>query len=60
MKDTDKVRDRTARLFALALKAREDGHEEYSEQLLQLANEASAHADDMERGAASRSGNKFK
>ncbi len=60
VKDTDKVRDRAARLFALALKAREDGHEEYSEQLVQLANEASAHADDMERGAVSHSANKFK
>jgi hypothetical protein len=49
MSDTDRVRDRAIRLFALALKAREDGQHDYSDRLTLLAMDALTHAEEMER-----------
>jgi len=48
MSDAALMRDRASRLFALALKAREDGLLDYAEQLIQLASEAVEHATTME------------
>jgi hypothetical protein len=49
MGDSDRVRDRATRLFALALKAREDGKLLLAEEITRLAIEASDHADEMDR-----------
>jgi hypothetical protein len=49
MNDMDQMRYRAARLFALALTARQDGHNEYFDRLTELANEALAHAEEIER-----------
>ena len=49
MSDVDQLRDRATRLLALALKARDDGHTHYADELTQLASEAFDQAADMER-----------
>ena len=49
MRDSDRLRDRAARLLALALKAREDDKLLLSEEIIKLATEASDQADDMDR-----------
>jgi hypothetical protein len=49
MDDADQLRGRATRLFALALKAQDDGHLEYAEELTKLASEAMNQASDMER-----------
>ena len=49
MTDADRLRDRATRLLALALKARDDGHPQYADELTQLASEAFDQATDMER-----------
>ena len=48
MSDAVQIRDRASRLFALALKARENGLLDYAEQLTQLASEAVEQAATME------------
>jgi hypothetical protein len=50
MSDSDKLRDRATRLFALALKARDHGFRS-ADDLADLASEALAQAEDMERRA---------
>jgi hypothetical protein len=49
MRDSDRLRDRAARLFALALKAREDDKFLLSDEITKLAIEASDQADDMDQ-----------
>jgi hypothetical protein len=49
MSDADQLRDRATRLLALALKARDNGHPQYADELTQLASEAFDQATDMER-----------
>jgi hypothetical protein len=49
MRDSDKLRDRAARLLALALQAREGGKLLLSEEIIKLATEASDQADEMDR-----------
>ena len=49
MRDSDRLRDRAARLLALALKAREDDKLLLSEEIIKLATEASDQADEMDR-----------
>jgi hypothetical protein len=49
MRDSDRLRDRAARLFALALKAREDDKFLLSNEITKLAIEASDQADEMDR-----------
>ena len=49
MNDAEQLRDRAAKLFALALKAREREQPEYAVELTQFASEALAHAEDIER-----------
>jgi len=51
MSDSDQLRDRATRLFAMALKARETGFAS-AEELEKLASEALAQAEDMERLAS--------
>jgi hypothetical protein len=46
-----RLRDRAARLFAVALKAREDGNDQYAEELTRLASEAMDQATDLESHA---------
>jgi hypothetical protein len=48
MSDSDKLRERATRLFALALKARDHGFSS-ADDLADLANEALAEADEMDR-----------
>ena len=48
MSDAVQIRDRASRLFALALKVREDGLLNYAEQLTQMASEAVEQATTME------------
>jgi hypothetical protein len=43
-----RLRDRAARLFAVALRAREDGDDQYAEELTLLASEAIDQATDLE------------
>jgi hypothetical protein len=50
MRGSDSLRDRAARLLALALKARESGKSLLSEEITKLAIEASNQADEMDRG----------
>jgi hypothetical protein len=45
MSDVQEIWERAERLYALALKARDDNLTEYALQLEQLAAEASAHAE---------------
>jgi hypothetical protein len=47
MSDVGQIRDRAARLHALALKARDNNLNDYASQLEELAAEASAHADQI-------------
>jgi hypothetical protein len=49
MPDSDRLRDRAARLLALAVKAGEDGKTLLSFELTRLATEASDQADEMDR-----------
>jgi hypothetical protein len=49
MRGSDSLRDRAARLLALALKARENGKVLLSEEITKLAIEASDKADEMDR-----------
>ena len=42
-----RLRDRAARLFAVALRAREDGNDQYAEELTLLASEAIDQATDL-------------
>jgi hypothetical protein len=53
MSDADQLRDRAARLFALARKARDNGLREYANELTQLASEAFDQAADKERRSVS-------
>ena len=46
------LRDRAARLLAVALKAREDGNDQYAEELTRLASEAIDQASDIENRPA--------
>jgi len=46
-----RLRDRAARLFAMALRAREDGNDQYAEELTLLASEAIDQATDLESRA---------
>jgi len=55
MDDADKLRNRATRLFALAMKSREDGHPDYADELTRLAGEAIRQAVDMERRSFGRS-----
>jgi hypothetical protein len=49
MPDSDRLRDRAARLLALALQAREGGKLFLSEEMIKLATEACDQADEMDR-----------
>jgi len=49
MDDTDQLRNRATRLFALAQKAREKGHPDYAKELTWLASETVGQAVTMER-----------
>jgi hypothetical protein len=49
MRDSNTLRDRAARLLALALEARDDGKFLLSEEITKLAIEASDQADEMDR-----------
>jgi len=51
MADAEQIRVRAARLFALALKAREDGKSDYADELTKLASEAFDHATRLEATA---------
>jgi hypothetical protein len=51
MSDAEQIRVRAARLFALALKAREDGKLDYADELTKLASEAFDHATRLEATA---------
>jgi hypothetical protein len=46
------LRDRAARLLAVALQAREDGNDQYAEELTRLASEAVEQATDLESRVA--------
>jgi hypothetical protein len=48
MSDAEQLRNRATRLFALALKVREQGITAYSDELATLASEALDHAEEME------------
>ena len=54
--DSDKIRIRATRLFALALKAREEGQSHFAEELTRLAAEAFDQATQMERTEAPQQG----
>jgi hypothetical protein len=49
MRESDKLRDRAARLLALAVKAREDDKFLLADEITMLATEASNQADEMDR-----------
>jgi hypothetical protein len=49
MDDAERLRNRATRLFALAIRAREEGHMDYAAELTDLASEALAQAEEMER-----------
>jgi len=51
MSDAEQIRVRAARLFALALKAREDGKSDFADELTELASEAFDHATQLEATA---------
>jgi hypothetical protein len=51
MSDAEQIRVRAARLFALALKAREDEKLDYADELTKLASEAFDHATRLEATA---------
>jgi hypothetical protein len=46
------MRDRAARLLAVALKARDDGNDAYADELTRLASEAIDEAADLENASA--------
>jgi hypothetical protein len=50
--DSQKLRDRAARVFAMALKSRENGSEKHADELTQLANEMLQHAEEIEQRSA--------
>jgi type II restriction/modification system DNA methylase subunit YeeA len=52
LSDSDKMRDRAARLYAMVLSAREHGFGS-ADYLAELANEALARADEMDRRGVS-------
>jgi hypothetical protein len=52
--DSKQLRDRAARLFALALRAEEDSRTDDAKDLVQLAFEALAHAESIERRMATQ------
>ena len=56
MRDSDTLRERAARLRALAIKAREDGKQLLAEEITKLVIELSDQADDMDRRAAPSQG----
>jgi hypothetical protein len=56
MKDAGQLRNRATRLLTLALKARDDGHHQYADELTQFASEAFDQATDMERRVAPNPG----
>ena len=49
MQDPDKLRDRAARLRALAIKAREEGKPLLADEITRLVSEISEQADEVER-----------
>ena len=49
MSDADQLRARATRLFALALKARDEGKTAYADELTKLASEAFDQATEIER-----------
>ena len=49
MRGSDSLRDRAARLFALAMRAQEDGKLLLAEEITKLAIEASDRADEMDQ-----------
>lgn len=51
MSDAEQIRVRAARLFALALKAREDEKLDFADELTELASEAFDHATRLEATA---------
>jgi hypothetical protein len=56
MTDVERLRDRAARVLALALKALEDGRADDSAKLTTLASEILTHAEEMERREATSIG----
>ena len=50
MREQDKLRERTAQLRALAIKAREDGKPLVADEITKLVIELSDQADAMDRG----------
>jgi hypothetical protein len=52
MDDAAQLRDRAARLFAIALAADKKGQSVISDELMQLASEALSHAEDIDRRSA--------
>ena len=52
LSDSQKLRDRAARVLAMALRSRENGSEKHADELTQLANEILQHAEEMERRSA--------
>ena len=48
MTNSEALRGRASRLFALAIRAREDGSSDYADELIQLANETLAKAEEIE------------
>jgi hypothetical protein len=49
MSDAEQIRTRAARLFALALKARDEGNLYFADEITKLASEAFDQATEMER-----------
>jgi hypothetical protein len=56
MSNAQQIRDRAERLYALALKARDNNLNDYAAQLEELAAEASAHADKLSSEVQQQSG----
>ena len=52
MSDSEKLRDRAARVLAMARRSWESGLEMHSDELMQLANEILQHAEEIERRSA--------
>ena len=55
MSDMQRVRDRATRLYALALKARDNNLDDYAVQLEELAAKAARHADQLSQQQSKRS-----
>ena len=49
MRDSERLRDRAARVLALALDSRESGFDDYSDKLTEQASEILADAEQIER-----------